>query len=936
MLQRSRLTAWVAVTAALALCAVVAPAAHAALSLAEFTATTASTVAGAHSDGTASLSFKTTLDSQGGVVPTGGIARDISVTLPPGLIGIAQNVPQCPVTTFRALDCPADTQIGTGAVHALTPPSGLDAGGAGEPLRVQVYDLSTSPDAAVVVGLQVDAFGAFGQQLITATVHAADHYAVTLSAPETPRPFGAIVTSVSLTLWGVPSDPSHDAQRACEQPGTVGFNPGCESDAPRLPFVENPTSCSEAPVSSVSVNTYEQPEVFTNASFAAPLPTDCQTVPFAPRLSVTPDSTQAGAPTGVGADLSIPQNNDPYGQGSSELKDTIVTLPPGLVISPSAAANGLEGCSDAQFAAGSDEPATCPAASQIGTVEVVTPLLSGPLMGKLYLGVPLNNDPTSGEMFRIFIEFKGFGQDIKLVSGVVADPVTGQLTGRFLNLPELPFNDVRLHFNGGQNAVLVNPSSCGPNTTTSVFTPYSGNPPATNTSTFQTSLDGNGAPCPVTPAFAPAASVSPASSQAGALSPLTVSFSRGDGDQPLGQITAQLPPGLLGNVSAVPVCDAADAAAGTCPAASRVGVVSATAGPGSNPLTVSGTAYLAYGSNGYPFALSVVVPAVAGPYNLGNVVVLVNIQVNNDGSLTAVTNELPSIIDGVPLDVRAVSLTFDRPGFTFNPTNCSSMSLTGQASSLGGTTASISAPFQVSGCGSLPFKPSFTVDTQGATSRAKGASLVVRYTQQPGEAATHSLRVELPKQLPARLTTLQQACPESVFFANPASCDAGSVVGMAVAHTPVLDSALSGPAYFVSHGGAKFPELIIVLQGEGVTIELAGETFIDPKKGVTSSTFPAIPDVPISGFQLTLPEGPHSALAANGVLCKSKLLMPTSIVGQNGVQVKQSTRVAVTGCAKAKPAKKKAKKKTKKAKKAGKARTSDARARHAGHGRGKS
>jgi hypothetical protein len=942
MLRRAHMTAWIAVTAALALCAVAAPAADAALSLAEFTATTASTVAGAHSDGTASFSFKTTLDSQGGVIPIGGIARDISVTLPPGLIGIAQNVPQCPVTTFRAEACPADTQIGTGTVYVLTPGSGLDQGGAGGPLGVQVYDLSTSPDAAVVVGLQVDAFGAFGQQLITATVHAADHYAVTLSAPETPRPFGSIVTGLRLTLWAVPSDPSHDALRACNQYGSGGngLNAavlGCSSDAPRLPFVENPTDCSTAPVTTFSANTYQEPEVFTTGTFTAPNPTNCGTVPFAPVLSLTPDSTQAGAPTGVGADLSIPQNNDPYGQGSSELKDTVVTLPPGLVISPSAAANGLEGCSDEQFGAGSDAPAVCPAASQIGTVEVVTPLLSGPLEGKLYLGVPLNNDPTSGEMFRIFVEFKGFGQDVKLVSGVVADPVTGQLTGRFLNLPELPFNDVRLHFNGGQNAVLVNPSSCGPNTTTSVFTPYSGNPPATNTSTFQTSYDGNGAACPVTPPFAPAASVSPASAQAGALSPLTVSFSRTDADQPLGQITAQLQPGLLGNVSAVPVCDAADAAAGTCPAASRVGVVSATAGPGSDPLTVSGTAYLAYGTNGYPFALSVVVPAVAGPYNLGNVVVLVNIRVNNDGSLTAVTNELPSIIDGVPLDVRAVSLTFDRPGFTFNPTDCSSMSLTGQASSLGGTTASISAPFQVSGCGSLPFKPSFTVATQGATSRAKGASLVVRYTQQPGEAATHSLRVELPKQLPARLTTLQQACPESVFFANPASCGAGSVVGSAVAHTPVLDSTLSGPAYFVSHGGAKFPELIIVLQGEGVTIELAGETFIDPKKGVTSSTFPAIPDVPISGFQLTLPEGPHSALAANGVLCKSKLLMPTSIVGQNGVQVKQSTRVAVTGCAKAKPAKKKkTKKKTTKAKKAGKARTSNARARHAGQGRGKS
>jgi hypothetical protein len=936
-----RLITLAASLAAAVVCAIGAPAANAALTVTSFTASTTSTVAGAHSDGTVSLSFQTTLDSESGVIPTGGDANDITIKLPPGLVGIAQNVPQCPVTTFRAIGgstqgaepgCPADTQIGAGTAY-LTNPVG-DGFGYTEPM--QIYNLATSPSQAVVVGLQVDvALPSYGQELVTATVHATDDYAVTLSAPEIPRPFGATLLGSSMTLWAVPSDPSHDPQRACEQIGAGGQGMvtfGCSSDAPRLPFVENPTDCSTAPVTTFSINTIEEPDVFTTGSFTAPNPTNCGTVPFAPVLSVTPDSTQAGAPTGFGADLSIPQNNDPYGQGSSELKDTVVTLPPGLVISPSAASNGLEGCSDSQFGAGSDEPATCPAASQIGTVEVLTPLLSAPLTGKLYLGVPLNNDPESGEMFRIFVEFKGFGQDVKLVSGVVADPVTGQLTGRFLNLPELPFNEVRLHFNGGQNAVLMNPSTCGPNTTTSVFTPYSGNPPATNSSTFQTSYDGNGAPCPASLPFTPSASISPGSGQAGASSPLTVSFSREDGTQPLGQITAHLPAGVLGNVASVAVCDPADAAAGTCPAVSRVGVVSATAGPGSDPLTVPGTAYLAYGTDGYPFALSVVVPAVAGPYNLGNVIVLVNIRVNNDGSLTAISNPLPSIIDGVPLDVRSVTLTFDRPGFMLNPTNCGPLSMGAQITSLGGTVAGVSAPFQVSGCGNLPFKPSFTVATQGATSKVGGASLTVRYTQQPGEAATHSLRVELPKQLPSRLTTLQKACPENVFFTNPAACDPGSVVGSAIAHTPILDSTLSGPAYFVSHGGAKFPELIIVLQGEGITIELAGETFIS-KMGITSSTFPAIPDVPISGFELTLPEGPHSALAANSKLCTSKLLMPTTITGQNGVLLKQSTRISVTGCAKAKPTKKKKTKKgRKKAKNAIVARTTDS---HAGQGRSK-
>jgi hypothetical protein len=906
------MTAWIGVLAALAFLAACVPQTYGAVTISEFTASTASTVAGAHPDGTASFSLETTLVTGEGVIPAGGIARDINITLPPGLVGIAQNVPQCPVTSFRANVCSAETQIGTGTIYALSPSSGLHEGGPGQTYDAQVYNLATSPDSPVMVGVQPDAFGRLGQQVVTAAVHAADHYQVTLSAPETPRPFGAIVTGVSLTLWGIPSDPSHDAQRACRQAEYEGNSGngvtfGCESDAPRLPFVENPTSCSEVPVTTMAVNTYEEPELFTEASFAAPIPTGCGTVPFAPSLSVAPDSTEAGAPTGFAANLTLPQNNDPYGQGTSDLRDTVVTLPEGLVISPSAASSGLQGCSDEQFGAGSDAPAGCPAASQIGTVEVITPLLSGPLTGKLYLGIPLNNDPTSGEMFRIFVEFKGFGQDIKLVSSVVANPQTGQLTGRFLNLPELPFNEVRLHFNGGPNGVLVNPSACGPNTTTSVFTPYSGGAPATNSSTFQTSYDGGGAPCPASLPFDPGASISTASSQAGALSPATLSFSREDGTQPLGQITAHLPAGLLGDVATVALCDPADAAAGTCPAASRIGTVSATAGAGTDPLTVPGTAYLARGTRGYQFAVSVVVPAVAGPYNLGDVVVLVNIQVNSDGSLTALTGPLPSIIDGIPLDIRTVTVALDRPGFTFNPTSCSPKPLTGLFTSLGGAVAPMSAPFQVSGCQGMPFKPSFRALTQAHVSKVDGASLEVRVEQPSGESNIAKVKVELPKAFPSRLTTLQKACLEKTFAEDPAACPADSIVGQAIVYTSLLDNPLSGPAYFVSHGGAKFPELIMVLQGEGITIDLAGETFINGKTGITSSTFNAVPDVPFSAFDLKLPEGPYSALGdVTGSPCTQSLKMPTTITAQNGTVIKQATKIAVSGCRKPKPGKQQA------------------------------
>jgi hypothetical protein len=882
-----------AVLVTFAFFAIGVPSAWAAVTITSFSAEAASTLAGAHADASTSFSFLTTIDAEQGIIPSGGQPRDLVFEVPAGLVGNPQDVPHCPDAAFAVDGCATDTQVGAGSVTvALGTNGGLPV-----PIPIEVYNLTPPGNAPALFGLQVDITNFVNpQQLITVTAHAADNYAVTLTVPELAHISDGVVLGSSLTLWGVPADPSHDAQRACVQNGGLG----CPSAAPRTPFIENPTDCSETPITTLSVNTYEDAGTFATATATSPNPSGCQTVPFDPSISLTPDSTRAGAPTGLGVELSVPQSKDPYGQGVSELKQAVVTLPQGMTVSPSAASSGLQGCTDGQFGAGSDSPAQCPAASVIGADEVESPLLAGPLTGKVYLGQPLSTDPTSGQMFRIFQELQGFGLDVKVQGSVVANPQTGQLTATFSNLPELPFEHFRLHFTNSANAVLVNPPTCGLNTTITHLYPYS-NPatPATPSSSFTTSYDGNGSPCPAALPFAPSSAISTASSQAGGFSPLTVSFSRGDGMQPLGQITANLPPGLLGYVSAVPLCEAADAAAGTCAASSRVGVVSTTAGAGSDPLTVPGSVYLAQGSGGYPFALSVVVPAVAGPYDLGNVVVLVNLKVNSDGSITAISGPLPAILDGIPLDIRSVALTTDRPGFTFLPTNCAPLSMGGTATSLSGSVAPISAAFQASGCASLPFAPSFTVATQGSTSKANGASLTVRIAQKPGEADIHSVHVELPLQLPSRLTTLQKACTETQFANNPAGCPAGSVVGTAKAITPTLSSPLTGPALLVSHGGAAFPDLEMVLQGEGVTVILDGQT--DIKKGITSSTFASAPDVPLSAFQLTLPQGPYSLLAATGTLCTSKLLMPTTIVGWNGLVVKQSTRIAVTGCAPSKP-----------------------------------
>lgn len=876
----------------LVVAAAAASSARAAVTITSFSAETASTLAGGHPDATTSFSLlRTFAGGEGEPVSTaGGVPRELEFRLPPGFIANPRATPQCPVTTFKAQGCPPSTQVGAGTI---TFSSTFGSGTA----VMQVYNLAPAANAPALFGLDANITLAVLQEL-TAAVHAGDGYAVTVSAPELIRGFGGVLLGSSLTLWGVPADASHDGQRACRQFSQGTLELGCASESPPVPFIENPTDCAATPLTTLSVNTYQQPEVFASATASSPAPSDCGHVPFAPSIALMPETTRAGAPTGLTVDLSVPQSDAPNGRGSAELKRAVVTLPEGMTISPSAASHGLQACTDAQLGAGSDAPANCPAASVIGRTRVETPLLPGPLTGRVFLGQPLDTDPASGRMFRVFQELKGFGLDVKVAGSVVANPATGQLTATFADLPELPFETFKLHLNGGANAVLVNPPGCGANSTTTQLYPYSGNPPATPSSTFTTSYDGNGASCPQALPFTPSAAISTASAQAGALSPFTVSISRGDGTQPLGQITARLPRGLLGYVSSVSPCGAADAQRGTCPAASRIGVVSATAGAGPEPLTVPGTAYLARGSGGYPFALSVVVPAVAGPFELGNVVVLVNLQVNSDGSITAASAPLPSILDGIPLDIRTVSLTIDRPGFTFNPTSCNPLALSGTVTSVAGVVAPISGPFQASGCAELPFAPSFTTATQGSTSKANGASLTVRVSQKPGEADIRSVHVELPKQLPSRLTTLQKACTETQFDTNPAGCPPGSDIGTATAITPTLSSPLTGPAFLVSHGAAAFPDLELILQGEGVTVILDGAT--DIKKGVTSSTFASVPDVPISGFQLSLPEGPYSALAANARLCEQRLLMPTVITGQNGIVVRQGTRIAVAGCPKLK------------------------------------
>ncbi|HEX5853874.1 MAG TPA: hypothetical protein VFY36_12370, partial [Solirubrobacteraceae bacterium] len=638
----------------------------------------------------------------------------------------------------------------------------------------------------------------------------------------------------------------------------------------------------------------------------------CELLRFHPAIEVATSSHQAGAAVGYEVKVDVPQNEETEGLATPDVRDTEVTLPEGTVLSPSAA-NGLTSCSDAQFGLKVRAKGDCPSASKVGTVRIATPLLSSPLTGSVYVGAP-ECSPCSpaqagaGGMVRVFVEAEGSGVVIKQAGHTKINQGTGQLTTVFTEMPQAPVSDIQLTLQQGPQAPLVNPNSCGGAIATARLTPWS----------TTTAAEISAPPIPIEgcspQGFAPTFQAGRTkSARAGAFTGFAVTLSRQEGEQSLAGVSVTTPAGLLGVLKSVEQCAAAQADAGTCPQGSLIGSGTITLGPGSAPLTIGGgRVYLTGPYRGKPFGLSIVTPAQAGPFvltgNAGNGTEVVRASIAVDPRTSALTVEsdpLPQALNGVPLDIRTITVDVNREGFIFNPTNCDPMTVTGSATSATGSVAGLSYPLQSSDCALLPFKPKFTAVTQGKASKKNGASLHVRVTSGKGQANIAKVKVNLPVQLPSRLSTLQKACTDHVFDANPASCPAASVVGRAIAVTPLLAHPLTGPAYLVSHAGAAFPDLEIVLQGEGITLILDGNTKI--KKGITSSTFKAVPDAPVSSFDLVLPQGPHSVLAAFGSLCAGNLNMPTLITGQNGAVVKQTTKIAATGCPKHKASKKKRK-----------------------------
>jgi hypothetical protein len=855
--------------------------------------------------------IKFTHEAGGPELPSGS-AKDIEVEAPPGFVGDPNATAKCPIATLDdpEAQCPSETQVGLAVIEF---PGGFVE-------RFPLFNLIPESGVPAMFGFLVS-----GQPVYAyAKVRTGTDDGLTVVFNDISQTFS--LAGAGLTFWGVPADSRHDTER-----GTcLGTGLACPSIGELKPFLTNPTYCTGALTSTLHTDSWQEPGIDRTATYTAhdssgnPAQIEgCDQLSFNPTITVAPDTTQADTPAGVTVDVAVPQEGlvNPSGEATADLENTTVTLPAGVAINPGQAA-GLTACQPGADALGTEAAPSCPSSSKVGSVVITTPLLAEKLEGNVYI---LPSNPPD---LRLLVAASADGVNLKFVGTVHLDS-SGRVTATFDNTPQLPFTDLKMSFSGGAQAALSTPPSCGNYTTTSDFSPASA--PAMSdafpSSVFAITSGPGGGACSATLPFAPVLHAGATTDQAGGYTSFSLLLQRADGEQRVSSLQFKTPEGLLGMIRTVPLCSEAQAEQTACPAASQIGHTVVQAGPGPDPLVVpqpgQGAApiYLTGPYKGAPYGLEIAVPIIAGPFNLGTVVVRASIAVDpRTSQLTITTDPLPSILDGVPTDLRTINAVIDRPGFMFNPTSCAPMSFGGSATSTEGTVAPIASHFQVGSCQSLKFAPKFAVSTSGKTSRAKGASLDAKIVYPTGalganQASQQSniakVKVDLPKQLPSRLTTLQKACTAAVFAANPGNCPVASVVGSGMAVTPVLGVPLSGPAYFVSHGGEAFPDLVVVLQGAGVTVDLTGTTFIS-RSGITSSTFKSVPDVPITSFELKLPEGPHSALAANGNLCTSKLAMPTAFVAQNGAEIHESTKLSVTGCAKSK---KKAKSKKAKGKK---------------------
>jgi hypothetical protein len=850
--------------------------------------------------GITDILFNTTGDG----TPDGNV-EDLRVDPPAGLVSNPQALPQCTDAELASPSgCPPETQLGTEEISAVVDGIFLD-------LKVPFYNM-TFDDTQVsrfafnpahagrslggLPGNVAGALGAFEQVNIIGGVRWEGDYGVYFTISDTAA--SPEVISSKLTFFGVPAAAAHDAERGegcvtATLPPVTLVPPTCggggqTSSATPTPFLTNPTRCPEQKLATTLTAWSHAGEVAQLQSLTTTRddggegPGNCGPIPFAPTIDLVPDTTQPDAPVGPAVSLSVPTAGllDPGALSTSHVDDVSVTLPPGMTLNPSAA-NGLVACPDAGLAQGTRNPVDCPPASQIGTVTVATPLLPNPLTGQLYVGQPL-----PGNQYRMFLVAEGNGVSLRLKGSARPDANTGQLTVSFENNPQQAFEEIVVDARDGARAPLATPQDCGQKTTTSLISAWSGAPNATPSTSYAAA----GAGCP--PAFEPAFGARSANPVSGAFAPFHATIGRGDRNQFLSGVRVDTPPGLGAMISRVDECPSAAAATGACPAASRIGTVRTRSGAGPEPFALDGPVYLTEGYKGAPFGMVAVIRAIAGPYDLGTVVVRQQVHVDpNDAHVTVVSDPLPQILEGVPIRLRDVEVAIDRDGFVYNPTSCGDRQVGSTLHSIQAAARSRSAGVRFDGCAALGFTPKLALRLTGARQTRLGGhpALSATVTQAGRQANIGRARVVLPLSLALDPANAQEICTYEGGLR--ADCPAASRVGTATAISPALDGPLSGPVYFVQ--GIRFdpttgnrirtlPTLLVKLNGE-LRINLRGRTDVVRKRLV--STFEAVPDAPVSRFHMKLKGGRGGILtvAARRGLCRRGAEIATGgFTGHNG------------------------------------------------------
>ncbi len=883
------------------------------------TAGLSTTQAGAHPDLTIGIEI-----NRDGNTPY-ALTKDVEVRLPAGMAGNPKAAPTCTPEELgdgpEASACPFDTQVGTTRIRVIQPVPGV--------FNMPVYNMTTPKGIVARLGFIAAAAPAFINVRLDPTDHTVVSTVEGISS-------ASGLSGATTTLWGVPASPLHDEDRITPKEAIHGGAPpgGRAVDVPKKPFTLNPTECTQARQVTVTVTAYQLPGRFFTKSAPFPQITGCSLLEFNPTPTLSLTTSQASSGTGLTYELSLPDEGlrIPTVNYDSEMKRGEVILPEGMTVNPSQA-EGLGVCSEADLARetyNSGPNAGCPETAKIGSVIATSPVIDEKAEGALYIAKPYENPFGSLIALYMVLRIPDRGVSVKLAGKVEPDPRTGQLITTFDDIPQLPVSNFELHFREGARAPLITPRTCGAYQSVSNLTPWA-KPTTALARLFPFAIESgpDRGPCPQggTPPFKPGFLAGTRNNAAGSYSPFEMHLTRRDGDQDLTKFSATLPPGLVAKLAGTTQCSEAaiaqarsrtgpregrlELASPSCPASSEIGDVLAGAGVGSVLTYAKGKVYLAGPYKSAPLSVLGVVPAVAGPFDVGTVVTRQALRLNPRTGVVHVDGEssdpIPHILAGIPLTVRDIRVFVDRPQFTLNPTSCqpfaTDVTLWGSGNDVFGpaddSPFGASSRFQAADCAALGFKPRLEISLKGGTKRGDHPALRGVFRPRPGDANLEGLVLRLPPSAFLEQAHIRTICTRVQFAAgggNGRGCPKGSIYGYAKAWTPILDQPLEGPV-FLRASSNPLPDFVAALRG---LVDVEAVAKIDSAGGGIRATFTDTPDAPLSKVVVEM-QGQKKGLIVNSAnLCAAKQRANAAFSAHNGKSAKGRPLVRAVGCKKQK------------------------------------